>query len=37
MVEATFEETKQVQEQKPAEDIMTPFEIQATSEKGIDY
>ena len=36
MVEATPEEVK-VQDQKPAEDIMTPFEIQATSEKGIDY
>lgn len=35
MVEPTHEENKE--QQAAEEDIMTPFEIQASSDKGIDY
>jgi hypothetical protein len=41
MVEPTnatsTEETKELIVESPTEDIVTAFEIQATSEKGIDY
>jgi hypothetical protein len=33
----TTEETKETVAENPTEDIVTAFEIQATSEKGIDY
>ena len=34
---APTEETKELVTENPTEDIVTAFEIQATSDKGIDY